>query len=115
MSKMDYPDFNDIELKKMQPAALDAANFEARLDRVLDELRTLILAKNKAYGNSALDPVRVFSQANPVEQIRVRLDDKISRLVRGSDAGEDVATDLMGYIVLLRIAEQIEAERGGER
>lgn len=103
----------ETDITEMRAAALDAANFEARLDCVLEELRTLILAKNKAYGNSALDPVRVFSQANPVEQIRVRLDDKISRLVRGSAAGEDVATDLMGYIVLLRIAEQIEAERGG--
>jgi hypothetical protein len=29
------------------------------------------------------------------------------------DAGEDVATDLMGYIVLLKIAEHIEDEKGG--
>lgn len=93
------------------PRLLAGQTFESRLDRVLGELREMLIAKNRAYGNSALDPVRVFSQANPAEQIRVRLDDKISRLVRGSAAGEDVATDLVGYIVLLRIAEQIERER----
>ena len=67
-------------------------------------LKEMLLEKNAAYGDSALDPVRIFSQADPVEQIRVRLDDKLSRLARGSAAGEDVVLDLLGYLVLLRIA-----------
>lgn len=67
-------------------------------------LEAMLLAKNQAYGDSALAPLRVFSRADPVEQIRVRLDDKLSRLARGSDAGEDVVADLLGYLVLLRIA-----------
>jgi DNA-binding XRE family transcriptional regulator len=65
----------------------------------------LLIAKNAAYGNSALDPVRIYSRANPAEQIRVRIDDKLSRLARGHAAGEDVTLDLLGYLVLLRIAE----------
>lgn len=64
----------------------------------------VLVQKNAAYGNSALEPVRIFSKASAVEQILVRLDDKLSRLARGSDAGEDVVLDLMGYLVLLRIA-----------
>lgn len=67
-------------------------------------LEAMLLTKNQAYGDSALAPVRVFSRADPVEQIRVRLDDKLSRLARGSAAGEDVIADLLGYLVLLRIA-----------
>lgn len=39
----------------------------------------MLLAKNAAYGNSALEPVRIFSKADPTEQIRVRIDDKLSR------------------------------------
>lgn len=66
----------------------------------------MLIAKNRAYGNAALDPVRIFSRANPSEQIRVRLDDKLSRLARGSDAGEDVILDLLGYLVLLRLSER---------
>lgn len=69
-------------------------------------IRTMLVEKNRAYGNSALDPVRVFSKADSAEQIRVRLDDKLSRLARGSAGGEDVALDLMGYLVLLSIAER---------
>jgi hypothetical protein len=80
--------------------------FDCAVDKVLGEIGDLLKSKNRAYGNSALDPVRVFSKASTSEQLRVRLDDKLSRLARGSAAGEDVETDLMGYLVLLRIAER---------
>lgn len=72
----------------------------------------MLVQKNKSYGNSALDPVRIFSKASPVEQILVRIDDKLSRLSRGSADGEDVEKDLMGYLVLLRIARRKAAARG---
>jgi hypothetical protein len=74
-----------------------------------DEIKNMLLAKNRAYGNSALEPVRIFSRASTMEQIRVRLDDKLSRLARGHSAGEDVEQDLLGYLVLLRIARRMEA------
>lgn len=72
-----------------------------------DALKELLLQKNRAYGNAALDPVRIFSKAPADEQIRVRLDDKLSRLARGHAAGEDVELDLMGYIILLRVARRM--------
>lgn len=75
-----------------------------------DEIKQMLLDKNKAYGDSALNPLRVFSRASPSEAILVRLDDKISRLARGSAAGEDVILDLMGYLVLLRIAQKREGQ-----
>lgn len=71
-----------------------------------DAIKEMLLEKNRAYGDSALNPVRVFSRADAAEQILVRLDDKLSRLARGSDAGEDVVADLIGYLVLLRIARR---------
>jgi len=74
------------------------------------KVERLLLAKNAAYGNSALQPLRIFSKADPVEQIRVRLDDKLSRMARGQAAGEDVTLDLIGYLVLLRVAEGLHAE-----
>ncbi len=76
---------------------------------ILDEclaLAKVLVEKNTAYGNSALEPVRVFSRASAEEQILVRLDDKLSRLARGQAAGEDVVLDLLGYLVLLRIARR---------
>lgn len=72
-----------------------------------DALKAMLLAKNAAYGNSALEPMRVFSKAPVDEQIRVRLDDKLSRLARGSAAGEDVEADIMGYLVLMRVHRRL--------
>ena len=72
-----------------------------------DALRDMLIAKNVAYGNSALDPVRIFSRASAEEQILVRLDDKLSRIARGSAAGEDVVLDMLGYLVLLRVARRM--------
>ena len=72
-----------------------------------DEIKAMLLGKNKAYGNSALEPLRIFSTANADEQIKVRLDDKLSRLARGTGVEtEDVEGDILGYLVLLRIARR---------
>ena len=74
-----------------------------------EEIKEMLLAKNKAYGDSALNPVRVFSKADSVEQIRVRLDDKLSRLKRGNEFdGDDTIKDLIGYLILFRIASESE-------
>ena len=83
--------------------------FKAQVCGELQRIGRMLIEKNQAYGNSALDPVRVFSRADPVEQIKVRIDDKLSRLQRGSEFGEDTITDLIGYLVLLKIAA---ADRG---
>jgi hypothetical protein len=75
-----------------------------RIKDICDEIKGILVEKNRKYGNSALEPVRVFSQSEPDEQIRVRLDDKISRLRSGQvDDDEDVILDLIGYLVLLLV------------
>lgn len=78
---------------------------QKEITAVCNEIRDLLLEKNRKYGDSALNPKRIFSKADVVEQIKVRLDDKISRLMnQQSDDDEDVVMDLMGYLVLLRVA-----------
>lgn len=72
------------------------------IEEITDDLREMLLAKNAAYGNAASDPLRVFSKCETVEMINVRMDDKLSRMARGSNAGEDAEWDLMGYLVLKR-------------
>ena len=81
---------------------------EQKIRKELGGLTELLIAKNKKYGNSALNPVRIFSSASPIEQLKVRIDDKLSRISQGhgEDADEDTIQDLMGYLVLLRIAQK---------
>lgn len=70
----------------------------------------MLLEKNAKYGNSALDPVRVFSKASTTEQLLVRIDDKLSRIkTTGMEApDEDTLNDLIGYLILLKIANKKE-------
>jgi len=72
----------------------------------------LLVRKNREYGNAVFDPMRIFSDADPVEQIKVRIDDKLSRLAtRGKKTiKEDTVLDLRGYLLILRVAERLKAE-----
>lgn len=76
---------------------------ELVIESVCNGIKRMLIEKNRAYGDSALNPVRIFSRTDGEEQLRVRIDDKLSRLMRGQpDAfGEDVYQDLVGYIILL--------------
>lgn len=68
------------------------------------EIAELLLEKNIAYGNSALNPIRIFSDASTSEQLLVRIDDKLNRLQNGKEyKDEDAVDDLIGYLILLKI------------
>ena len=70
------------------------------------EIAHMLIKKNIAYGNSALEPIRVFSKSDAREQLHVRIDDKLSRIMRGTEyVGDNDIDDLIGYLVLLKIAK----------
>lgn len=117
MNKLNYT-ATKASPKKLKHGALPTQQIKAIKDRqmlgenqvkiagLVDEIKTMLLAKNVQYGDSALQPVRVFSTADTTEQIKVRIDDKINRIVQGNDSmesDEDVIKDLIGYLVLLLI------------
>lgn len=70
-------------------------------------IKEMLLEKNRKYGNSAIEPKRIFSKADPIEQINVRIDDKLSRIQSGQiDEDEDPEFDLIGYLILKRVAKE---------
>jgi hypothetical protein len=78
---------------------------EDSIKAVMSRIENMLIEKNRAYGDSALDPVRVFSKQDNLEQLYVRIDDKLSRIKRGHEyPGDDTISDLIGYMVLLLIA-----------
>ena len=94
----------------------DPFSIEIVQELIIEEcnaVKNLLIEKNKSYGNSAIVPKRIFSRSSPVEQIRVRIDDKLSRLssshtsISESIASEDTIKDLLGYLILLRVAERL--------
>ena len=98
-----------MESQTPKPTLL--SNAQTAISSVCDEVKSILLSKNLAYGNSALEPVRIFSKASTVEQINVRIDDKLSRLARGHAAGEDVELDLIGYLILKRVWRTMNANK----
>lgn len=80
---------------------------QADISLVCNEIKELLLEKNRKYGDSALTPSRIFSKADSIEQLLVRIDDKLNRIQKGSGllaTDEDIIQDLIGYLVLLKIA-----------
>ena len=77
-----------------------------KIKQTMNELRDFLVAKNEQYGDSVMKPINIFSSATQDGGIRIRIDDKLNRLMQGNDnmeSDEDVIMDLIGYLVLLLI------------
>jgi hypothetical protein len=88
------------------------SQFYANVCEVMQEIKELLLEKNEKYGNSALEPLGVFSKLSAKEGLLVRIDDKLKRIKNGSldKDDEDVINDLIGYLVLLKIDANQESK-----
>jgi hypothetical protein len=65
-------------------------------------LAEFLVEKNKRYGNSALDPIRVFSKLDSEQGMLIRIDDKITRIYNNCDSPrKNDFVDMLGYIILL--------------
>jgi len=79
-------------------------NTQIEIEKTCEEIKQLLLEKNRKYGDSALNPVRIFAKSDATEQLKVRIDDKLNRLKNlQEDETEDTITDLIGYLILLKI------------
>ena len=114
--KSDLPKVNKGAKRENDEIILDATkeakvmsfnDTQKSISVMCDRIKTMLLAKNKQYGDSVMSPIRVFSKADKTEQLKVRIDDKINRLLQGDESIEsdvDVIDDLIGYLILLRIS-----------
>jgi len=85
----------------MQPPPRDNLTVQDAV-KFLAMVAEMLKKKNRAYGNSAGDPVRIFSRLDAEAGLRVRIDDKLSRITRGAGSDdEDTIKDLVGYLALL--------------
>lgn len=76
------------------------------IKRVCDNTKNLLIKKNEAYGDSALNPIGIFGNGDAVVSLGARMDDKLMRL-KGLGINKDSVDtlyDLHGYITLLIIA-----------
>ena len=100
VKNIDKKIIKDDELKYL------ASNFtetQQKISDICDSLKEFLIEKNRRYGNSALDPARIFSKANTDEQLKVRLDDKINRIMNSDELRTNDMVDFMGYLVLILV------------
>lgn len=77
---------------------------QEKIANACNEIKNMLIEKNKSYGDSVMSPVRIFSNASTTEQIAVRIDDKLSRVMRGHEyIGDNDIDDLIGYLIFLKI------------
>jgi hypothetical protein len=88
------------------------SQFYSDVCEVMQEIKELLLEKNEKYGNSALEPIGVFSKLSPEEGLLIRIDDKLKRIKNGSldKDDEDVINDLIGYLVLFKIYQNQQSK-----
>ena len=81
-------------------------SFSEKLDIEIKTISDLLKEKNKAYGNTALNPTNVFSKLSATEAICARIDDKLARIKNKgiNDETEDTVDDLIGYLLLLKMS-----------
>ena len=105
----DFPNKNNgyqLWITDLQLVALDAPSGNKILSQCL-ETAEMLIKKNVSYGDSALNPIRLFSSSDNKEQLKVRIDDKLNRIKNAQGfAGDNDIDDLIGYLILLKIATQ---------
>jgi hypothetical protein len=94
----------------LQLIATDAPSGNKILHECL-EVAEMLIKKNISYGDSALNPMRLFASSDTVEQLKVRIDDKLNRINNAQGfAGDNDIDDLIGYLILLKIANKIPVD-----
>ena len=101
-----YPDYYGKSYYKNLFTETPQESTSMKIINTLEDIKLFLIKKNDQYGDSALEPIRIFSKADKSEQLKVRIDDKLNRLVQGNaniESDTDVVKDLIGYLVLLLI------------
>jgi hypothetical protein len=70
---------------------------------VCENLSYFLEKKNEKYGNSALEPVSIFSKSDSEDLLYARIDDKLSRIKNSEELRKNDVVDLLGYLVLICI------------
>ena len=85
---------------------IDTMPTQRKIAELTEAIRDLLLYKNQKYGDSALNPKKIFDKGDARNSILIRLDDKLGRIMANADATpriNDVA-DIIGYCTLLLIS-----------
>ena len=85
---------------------------QQKIKDILSGMTDLLLYKNRKYGDSAINPKKIFYKGDSTNSILIRLDDKIGRVMSNTEEKprvNDVA-DIIGYCTLLLASMGVTSE-----
>jgi len=76
---------------------------QEQIKKKCNEIRDILLEKNKSYGNSVFDKGVLFN-VDPMYAIQARINDKLNRIKsKETYMSENDLLDLTGYLILLQV------------
>ena len=81
---------------------------QEKISIICDNLKEMLLEKNKNYGDSCFQPINVFFKKedfDSTDSIALRLDEKLLRLKNSTELRKNDCIDSIGYLILLCIAK----------
>lgn len=90
----------------------DATPTQRKIREVIEAMKDLLLYKNQKYGDSAINPKKIFYKGDSTNSILIRLDDKLGRVMSNTEEKPRVndVCDIIGYCTLLLISMGVTAE-----
>lgn len=90
----------------------DATPTQRKIREITDAVKDLLLYKNQKYGDSAINPKKVFYKGDSTNSILIRLDDKLGRVMSNTEEKPRVndVCDIIGYCTLLLISMGVTKE-----
>lgn len=85
---------------------------QQKIHEIMGAMKDLLLYKNQKYGDSAINPKKIFYKGDSTNSILIRLDDKLGRVMSNTEEKprtNDVC-DIIGYCVLLLISMGVTKE-----
>ena len=85
---------------------------QQKIHEIMGAMKDLLLYKNQKYGDSAINPKKIFYKGDSTNSILIRLDDKIGRVMSNTEEKPRVndVCDIIGYCTLLLISMGVTAE-----
>lgn len=75
-----------------------------KIEFFLENLKQFLIEKNIRYGNSALESLEEIKYT-PEDGIKIRLVDKLKRIINSEELRKNDLVDTIGYLVLLAICK----------
>lgn len=102
---------NLVDLMSKSPWG-DLPPTQQKIHEIMGAMKDLLLYKNQKYGDSAINPKKIFYKGDSTNSILIRLDDKLGRVMSNTEEKPRVndVCDIIGYCTLLLISMGVTAE-----